>query len=352
MASDPVDAFARKLASLSTTQQSIETLSHWCVFHRRRARELARAWRDELERAPRERKLAFLYLASDVAQTGRKRGTEWTDAFKTILPGAVRHVLESGESGSREKILRLTRVWGERRVFGGAEPESWVKDVVDGKDGGKEDGGAVKAASAVPATKRARGELAEAPAPSGENASLTKVLVKMEKAEREFARACEVYDADARDDLLDEGAIDASEDPTATLRAIQRYESAVVDKRDAGEALGEILDDVEKKLRAALSRVETARASVDVGNLTQDLVRALKVRKKASKAAAAHVASQIEAGGDDALPEPVDFDRDDANDDDDYDPSDVPDEYASGGDGAKRLRLARPATVEINHSDR
>ncbi|CEF98755.1 ENTH/VHS [Ostreococcus tauri] len=338
MASDPVDAFARKLASLSTTQQSIETLSHWCVFHRRRARELARAWRDELERAPRERKLAFLYLASDVAQTSRKRGAEWTDAFKTILPGAVRHVLESGESGSREKILRLTRVWGERRVFGGAEPESWVKDVVDGKDGGKEDGGAVKAASAVPAAKRARGELAEAPAPSGENASLTKVLVKMEKAEREFARACEVYDADARDDLLDESAIDASEDPTATLRAIQRYESAVVDKRDAGEALGEILDDVEKKLRAALSRVETARANVDVGNLTQDLVRALKVRKKASKAAAAHVASQIEAGGDAALPEPVDFDRDDANDDDDYDPSDVPDEYASGGDGAKRRR--------------
>jgi len=332
-----VAAFHAKLASLNASAQSIETLSHWCVFHRKRARELARAWATSMERAPKARALAHLYLASDAAQRGKKKGGEWVEALVEYLPDACkRAAAEGGEIG--EKIRRLLGVWDERGVFPGASPKTWL----DGASGGGGVGsgnanaksvsvaGESKERSNAP-VKRGKNELAEIPAAlSGEYAALAKLLVKMEKAERDVASAKE-FEVDIQDGILDESAVDASENPVATLRAIQRCESAIVAKRDAVDAFDEILDDLEAKLRAALARVETARAEQgQVGALTQKLVKALKARKKASKAAAAHVVQEIasgggdDAGGDAHLPEPVDFN----DDDDNYDPSDEPDESA------------------------
>jgi hypothetical protein len=65
--------------------QSIETLSHWCVFHRKRAKALTPVWQQQLRAAPGKRKLNFLYLANDVMQNSRKKGMEWIDAFWPIM---------------------------------------------------------------------------------------------------------------------------------------------------------------------------------------------------------------------------------------------------------------------------
>lgn len=131
-----VAAFHAKLASLNASAQSIETLSHWCVFHRKRARELAKAWATSMERAPRERTLAHLYLASDAAQRGKKKGGEWVEALVEYLPDACkRAAAEGGEIG--EKVRQLLGVWDERGVFPGASPKTWL----DGASGGGGAGG-------------------------------------------------------------------------------------------------------------------------------------------------------------------------------------------------------------------
>ena len=78
---DISEAFKAKLAGLNASSQSIETLSHWCVFHRKKAKDLVKVWERELQGAAGKRKLVFLYLANDVIQNSRKKGREWVDAL-------------------------------------------------------------------------------------------------------------------------------------------------------------------------------------------------------------------------------------------------------------------------------
>jgi hypothetical protein len=41
-------------------------------------------WAAELARAPPGRKLAFVFLANDITQHSRRRGTEFADAFACV----------------------------------------------------------------------------------------------------------------------------------------------------------------------------------------------------------------------------------------------------------------------------
>eukprot|EP00959_Pyramimonas_sp_CCMP1952_P259367 5422513-Pyramimonas_sp.AAC.1 len=58
-------ALTEKLLKLNNSQQSIVTLSHWCVYHRKRAKLVVQTWHTEFAKAPKERRLAFIYLAND-----------------------------------------------------------------------------------------------------------------------------------------------------------------------------------------------------------------------------------------------------------------------------------------------
>ena len=86
------------------------------------------------------------------------------------------------------------------------------------------------------------------------------------------------------------------------------------------------------------SKKQAARESqsgVNMGELTQMMIKALKARKKASKRNADFIVRQIASeAGDAPLPEPVDFDADADN----YDPSDAPDEYHPPDESNKRPR--------------
>ena len=73
-AQNQAQAFTNKLAGLNATVQSIETLSHWCVFMRKYAKALAPVWQQQMRAAPGKRKLNFLYLANDFLQNSRKKG--------------------------------------------------------------------------------------------------------------------------------------------------------------------------------------------------------------------------------------------------------------------------------------
>ncbi|KAH7436608.1 hypothetical protein KP509_05G027700 [Ceratopteris richardii] len=109
---------AEKLRKLNNSQQSIETLSHWCIFHRKKAHLVVETWDKQLRILPREQCIPFLYLANDILQNSRRRGGEFVMEFWKVLPGALKDVIEKGDEQAHHVVLRLVDIWDERKVFG------------------------------------------------------------------------------------------------------------------------------------------------------------------------------------------------------------------------------------------
>lgn len=109
---------AEKLRKLNNSQQSIETLSHWCIFHRKKARQVVDTWDKQFRELPKDQRVAFLYLANDILQNSRRRGGEFVSEFWRILPGSLKDVMEKGDDHGRNVVLRLVDIWDERKVFG------------------------------------------------------------------------------------------------------------------------------------------------------------------------------------------------------------------------------------------
>ncbi|XP_058187175.1 uncharacterized protein LOC131304090 [Rhododendron vialii] len=107
-----------KLSKLNSSQQSIETLSHWCIFHMNKAKQVVETWDKEYHHSPREQRLSFLYLANDILQNSRRKGSEFVGEFWKVLPNALRDVIQNGDASGRNAALRLVSIWEERKVFG------------------------------------------------------------------------------------------------------------------------------------------------------------------------------------------------------------------------------------------
>ncbi|XP_057800500.1 uncharacterized protein LOC131015984 isoform X2 [Salvia miltiorrhiza] len=107
-----------KLSKLNSSQQSIETLSHWCIFHMNKAKQVVETWDRQFHCAPREQRLAFLYLANDILQNSRRKGAEFVAEFWKVLPDSLRDVIEHGDEFAKSAALRLISIWEERKVFG------------------------------------------------------------------------------------------------------------------------------------------------------------------------------------------------------------------------------------------
>ena len=82
---DISEAYKVKLAGLNASSQSIETLSHRCVFHRKKAKDLVKVWERELQGAAGKRKLVFSVprqrrdpeLPQEGPRMGRRAGPSW-----------------------------------------------------------------------------------------------------------------------------------------------------------------------------------------------------------------------------------------------------------------------------------
>ncbi|KAL3813917.1 hypothetical protein ACJIZ3_015185 [Penstemon smallii] len=107
-----------KLTKLNSSQQSIETLSHWCIFHMNNAKQVVETWDRQFHCSPREQRLAFLYLANDILQNSRRKGAEFVAEFWKVLPDSLRDVIKNGDGPERNAALRLINIWEERKVFG------------------------------------------------------------------------------------------------------------------------------------------------------------------------------------------------------------------------------------------
>jgi regulator of Ty1 transposition protein 103 len=93
-------------------------LSHWCIFHRKKAKEVVETWGRKFREAPREQRVPFLYLANDILQNSRRKGLEFVNEFWTVLPPLLRAVVETGDEAVRNAAFRLVDIWEERKVFG------------------------------------------------------------------------------------------------------------------------------------------------------------------------------------------------------------------------------------------
>uniref|UniRef100_A0A0D3DB51 CID domain-containing protein n=2 Tax=Brassica oleracea var. oleracea TaxID=109376 RepID=A0A0D3DB51_BRAOL len=107
-----------KLSKLNNSQASIETLSHWCIFHMNKAKHVVETWGRQFHCSPREQRLAYLYLANDILQNSRRKGSEFVGEFWKVLPDALRDVIENGDDFGRKAARRLVNIWEERKVFG------------------------------------------------------------------------------------------------------------------------------------------------------------------------------------------------------------------------------------------
>ncbi|XVF58644.1 hypothetical protein PTKIN_Ptkin07bG0082700 [Pterospermum kingtungense] len=121
-----------KLSKLNSTQQCIETLSHWCIFHRSKAELVVATWDKQFHSSEMVRKVPLLYLANDILQNSKRKGNEFVNEFWKVLPAALKDLLENGDDRGKNVVSRLVGIWEERRVFGSRARS--LKDVMLGEE--------------------------------------------------------------------------------------------------------------------------------------------------------------------------------------------------------------------------
>ncbi|URE38886.1 hypothetical protein MUK42_37640, partial [Musa troglodytarum] len=82
-------------------------LSHWCIFHRNKAKQVVETWQRQFYCAPRDQRICFLYLANDILQNSRRKGLEFINEFWKVLPGALNDVFNNGGEFGRNTVIRL-----------------------------------------------------------------------------------------------------------------------------------------------------------------------------------------------------------------------------------------------------
>ncbi|XP_006824384.1 regulation of nuclear pre-mRNA domain-containing protein 1B-like [Saccoglossus kowalevskii] len=110
-------ALEEKLNGISNSQQSIQTMSLWLIHHRKHAGTIVKVWYRELQKVKPSKKLTCMYLANDVIQNSRRKGTEFTTAFSSVLDLAFKHVASHSEDAVIKSLDRILNIWRERGVY-------------------------------------------------------------------------------------------------------------------------------------------------------------------------------------------------------------------------------------------
>ncbi|XP_022718742.1 regulation of nuclear pre-mRNA domain-containing protein 2-like [Durio zibethinus] len=134
MSNDVFDGqiLTEKLSKLNNSQQSIESLSQWCITHRKKAKQIVETWDKLFNSSQKEQRVSFLYLANDILQNSRRKGSEFVNEFWKVLPGALKHVYDNGDEYGKKAVTRLVGIWEERKVFGSRGQN--LKDEMLGKN--------------------------------------------------------------------------------------------------------------------------------------------------------------------------------------------------------------------------
>lgn len=82
-------------------------LSKWCISHRKRAKQIVETWEKCFNSSQREKRISLLYLANDILQNSRRKGSEFVNEFWKVLPTALKHVYENGDEHGKKVATRL-----------------------------------------------------------------------------------------------------------------------------------------------------------------------------------------------------------------------------------------------------
>ncbi len=74
-------------------------------------------WLSELENDTPQKKMKYIFLASDIILQSRKKETSLTDAFRGALPKAFENVCERCTTQEKEQLKRILNIWLERGAF-------------------------------------------------------------------------------------------------------------------------------------------------------------------------------------------------------------------------------------------
>nr|XP_002731731.1 PREDICTED: mucin-17-like [Saccoglossus kowalevskii] len=131
MASLNEQSFERKLQNVNTTQDSIQTLSLWCIHHKSQHKKIVNLWMKVLKKSKSAHRLCLFYLCNDVVQNSRRRGAPiFLETFKDVLEEAASL---ARDPAIRPNILRIFTIWEERSVFDSEFVEKLHASVVSSK---------------------------------------------------------------------------------------------------------------------------------------------------------------------------------------------------------------------------
>ncbi len=118
------EVLLKKFKDLVNTQQSVQTLSLWLIHHRSHSKIIVQTWLNELLAAPKcERKITFIYLANDILQNSRKKGSEFLKEYLLALPEAIENASRSADSKTRFTLERIFNIWKDRHIY----PDDTIK---------------------------------------------------------------------------------------------------------------------------------------------------------------------------------------------------------------------------------
>ncbi|XP_061384845.1 regulation of nuclear pre-mRNA domain-containing protein 2 isoform X2 [Danaus plexippus] len=107
-------AFEKKLTQLKDTQESIQSLSSWCLKQRTHHKKIVSSWLNVLKRVKVEQRLVLFYLANDVIQYSKRKNYEFVESWGLNLQKATPLVRDEKV---RPKILRIFKIWEQRSVY-------------------------------------------------------------------------------------------------------------------------------------------------------------------------------------------------------------------------------------------
>jgi hypothetical protein len=109
-ASSSSSSFEKRLTLVNSTQESVQTLSLWILYHRSQHEHLIKTWFKVLKKSKSLHRLTLFYVANDVVQNAKKQNA-------LIYQQAFKPMSYVKENAIKKKIQRILEIWRERGVY-------------------------------------------------------------------------------------------------------------------------------------------------------------------------------------------------------------------------------------------
>uniref|UniRef100_A0A1B0DFD3 Uncharacterized protein n=1 Tax=Phlebotomus papatasi TaxID=29031 RepID=A0A1B0DFD3_PHLPP len=105
--------FEKNLSNLKDTQDSISSMSTWCLQWRSHHKKIVSSWLTVLKQVKVEHRLTLFHLANDVIQYSKRNNYEFVESWGTTLQRATTMVRDEKV---KNRILRIFKIWEQRGV--------------------------------------------------------------------------------------------------------------------------------------------------------------------------------------------------------------------------------------------